>query len=203
MNLGIPGVEIVTNGYTGALRTCLLSRDFRGFPITIDRASARFSSNVKGPCLYGKQTTGGLYAPLYVTGTVYSTAAASQKTIVLTGTGLHLKVGDTITISDDDHTEDRIIDTGGVVEGASNTTVTVTVNLTNEYTTARSAFVFLKDGTELSADAVIVLEDIDFSVSSSNVVTTGLSYGEFNALNVERYSGFVAGDCARLTFRSL
>jgi len=201
MNKGMPGSEVMTNGYTGALRTALLSRRLEGFPITVARRAKRFSSVVKGACLYGKITSNGEYAPFYVTAPLYSQAAASQKNIILTGLGLHLKAGDSIIIVDDNGTEVKTIDT--VTEGVANTTVVVTVNLTNTYEVANNAKVYLNDGTADSAEAVVVVEDIDFSVTSSNYGTCGYNFGEFNSLEVARVANFSQSSNANLHFRAV
>jgi hypothetical protein len=201
MDRGTPGIEQVAN--TGALRTCLLSERLEGIPITIDRTSARFSSTIKGACLYGKQSSGGKYAPFFVTAVVYSQAAASQKDIICTGLDLHFLEGDSIIIMDDNAVNTKVIDTGGVVEGVANTTITVTVNLSATFETAANAKVYLVDGTEDSANAVVVLESVDFSISSTDWITVGYNFGEFNSLDIGRVTNFTQSSNGSLQLRAI
>ena len=196
-------VNVVTGGYTGALKEFLLSRDFLRIPITIDRSGQRKTSTVKGPCLYGRLTASpGEYAPFFVTALLASQAAAGQKNIVLATTGddtiANFKAGDTIMIMDDNAYEAHTIDTATV----STNTIAVTVNLTNTYTTAANAKVYLTNGTELSADAVIVDEDIDFS-ETSDVIVSGYQKGTFDETKIYRKTNFVKADCSRLDLRTL
>ena len=203
MDYGTPGAEVASGANTGAMKTCFLSRRNEGIPITIARAAGRFSTTVKGPCLYGYITASKKYAPFYVTALLYSQAAASQKTIVLTGIGLHLKAADTITLTSIAGSDTRLIDTGGVVEGVANTTVTVTVNLSFTHEAAATAFAFLADGTELSASAVVVLDDVDFSVTGSDFNTVGYNFGEFNSLDIVRTTNFVQSDNGSLQMKAI
>lgn len=203
----------IQNGYTGAMETTLITNYglTQAIPIVVDIESGRFSSQViAGACLYGQQSAyPNKYAPFYVSALIASaTTASGQKDIVLAASGTagntetiaNFIAGDTILITDNNGFETRVIDH---VTAATNT-ISVTVNLTNAYTSATGAKVVLSDGTEDSAKAVLVLDNIDFTTSSwgtgvlKNGVTSGFITAAAHKCRVHRTANFVDADCARL-----
>ncbi len=195
--------SIVSGGYTGALKEFLLSRDFVRIPITIAKSDSRFSSSVSGPCLYGRQTASpGEYAPFYVTALLGSNAASGQADIILATTGEddinQFLAGDVIYLSDDNAYESLTIDSVDV----DTNTITCTGDLVNSYTTAANAKVYLYDGTEDSANVVVVEESIDFSETDDVRVSAYLK-GSFDETKLERATNFVKADCQRLDIRTI
>ena len=189
---------IVPNGYTGALSEFLLSRDFLRIPATIDRASARFSAIIKGPCIYGRQTASpGKYAPFFVTSLLTSNAAAGQKDVIVADVS-NYKAGDVVIIMDDNAYESNTIASITV----ATKTLVMTTNLANTYTTAANAKVYLTDGTEKSVDVVIIEESVDFS-KTSDVIVSAYQKGSFEETKIYRMTNLTKSECSRLDFRTL
>lgn len=189
---------VLTDGYVAQRPEFVLSPGWEMKPITVDRGTARYSASMTGPFLAGRQIAGvGKYAPFFVTALLASQAAAAQKNIVLATTGVdgiaNYKSGDVIIIMDDNHYEERTIDT--VTAGTN--TIAVTVNLTYTYETADNAKVYLKDGTEDSENVVIIPDSIDFSLTD-DIIVSAYTKGSFDKPKVNRNTNFVADECQRI-----
>jgi len=110
----------------------------------------------------------GMYVKFMEQSNLASNASSGQKDIVVEDAS-KFKAGDTIQVEDDSSDEEATIDT------ISDNTITVTVNLSNSYTVAANARVYLKDGAEKSENVVIVLDDTKVNGDQEvAVVVTGV-----------------------------
>jgi len=131
----------------------------------------RIGTSVALGTLLGKQTTSGLYVKFYEQSDMASNSASGQKDIVVDDSS-QFRAGDVITVKDDSASESKTIDS---IASATDT-ITVTVNLTNSYTTAANGLVILADGSQLPAD-VVILQDTHQDIASDlevSVIVNGI-----------------------------
>lgn len=155
----------------------------------------RIGSSVARGTLLAPQTATGLYVIFMEQSLHASNTSSGQKDIEVVDSS-KFRAGDVITIVDDaPGTEDKTIDT---IDSTTNT-ITVTVNLTNSYTTANNARVYLKDGSEISANVVILKETVQNI--SSDIETGVIVNGVVNENQVQgNISDLTKADVQRLTF---
>lgn len=154
----------------------------------------RIGTSVARGTLLGKQTSSGLYVKFMEQSDQASNSASGQKDIVVDDSS-QFRAGDLITIKDDSSSETKTIDT---IASATDT-ITVTVNLSNSYTTAANSLVYLTDGSQTSADVVIlqdniqdIASDVEVSVIVDGVVKEDQVQGNLSDLT--------KADVQRITF---
>jgi hypothetical protein len=110
----------------------------------------------------------GMYVKFMEQSDLSADAATAQADIAVSDAS-KLKAGDTIQVEDDNANEELVIDS------ISDNVITATSPLSNSYTTAANARVYLKGGAEDSENAVInLLDTVVAGDTESSVVVTGV-----------------------------
>jgi len=140
----------------------VLDGDFKKKPVTIDYD--RWNAKTEKNTLFGQQTaTPGKYAPFMLAPVMSAYTAETPSCVIPVADTGKFAVGDTVNWYD---VSLSAKDTGADKEIADIDTATGEVTLNEAFDnapTAESDLLMLCDGTELSADVVIVEEEIDFS----------------------------------------
>jgi hypothetical protein len=186
---------------------CVLS-ELVGIPITI-YAGARIVTTIRGPYLYARSTTSPYYARPFSMDTVIAnpTNTTNATVDIPDADAIKFAVGDSCTYYDVSAAglytgAAKVISAIGVA-GSGGTGETL-ITFTGVWTTAPVAtdLLVVSDGTQLSKNACVVMEDIKFD-GSSYFNTVGYIRGEFVAGLVNGTTYFVQADNQVLQFRTI
>lgn len=171
--------------------------DLKGIPITINEGT-RVAATLKGPRLYARITAAPYTArPFMLNAAISTPTNTTNATVdVPDADAAKFAVGDSCTYYD--------VSAAGLYTGAAKVISAIgaagsggggagytLITFTGVWTTAPSATdrLCVADGSELSANALVVLEDIEFNGSAS-FLTTGYNEGQFLAGKVENMTYF-------------
>lgn len=192
-------------------RESMIGHDGQALPITIDGSrlgSAAAKVKVTGPHLYARATAAPYKARPFMQRAVISdpTNTTNATIDVPDADAKKFKVGDSVTYVNEStgaiHTESKVISAIGAA-GSGGAGLTL-VTLTGVWTTPPIAnrLLVVADGTQLSRNAMVVTEDIEFD-GSSDFLSHGFIKGTFQTGKVENTTYFVQDENQILTFKDM
>ena len=201
----VPGVSSIYATQGGV--ECMIGEPGDAIPITIDGArlgSTAANITFKGPALYARRTASPYKAVPFMNSAAISAATnVTNATVTIPDAdAVRFRVGDactyyTIATGVIYATETRVISAIGAAGsgGAGLTTIT----FTGVWTTAPAAtnLLVVADGAQLSANVVVVLEDVVFD-GATDALTAGYIEGAFLASAVQNAAYFVAANNQRI-----
>lgn len=186
----------VSNPYVSqGSKEAMLNGDASGIPMTIE--GTRKVGTVKGPSLFARKTAAPHKAlPFMQAAAIINPTNTTNATIdVADADAIKFKVGDVVTFYDVStgtlSAETSTIDIIGAAGsgGTGETLITFTGEVWSTPPEADDLLV-LADGTQLSANVVVVLEDVTFD-GVNDKIATGFYAGVFRKAAVENTTYFV------------
>lgn len=200
----VPGVSSIFTNRGGV--ECMIGEPADGIPITIDGSrlgSASANVTFKGPALYARRTASPYKAVPFTNGTaiVNPTNTTNATIDVADADAVKFRVADSVRFFKISagalDAQTKVISAIGAAGsgGAGYTRIT----LTGVWTTppVASDILVVGDGAELSANAVVVLEDVVFD-GDTDVLTAGFIEGAFLASAVQNATYFIASENQRI-----
>lgn len=183
----------------GGVAAALTDENLVGEPITINGArlgSASAKATVKGAHLYARETAAPYKArPFMQTAVISDPTNTTNATVdIPDADAVKFKVGDKVTFYDVSggalSSEQLTLDVIGAA-GSGGAGVTLLTFTGETWTTPPEAddLLVVADGTELSQNAIVVLEDVEFD-GSTDKPATGYVSGVFNRAKVANLDRF-------------
>ena len=196
-----PAVNTILTSQGGV--ECVIGDPGQRLPVTIDGARLGASDakiTIQGPALYGRRTASpNKVVPFQSGGVIADPTNSTNATVdVPDADAVRFNVGDLVTfidvstglLSTEQLTVDIIGDAGS--GGAGETLITFTGEVWSTPPEAADILV-VADGSELSTQAVVVLEDIEFD-GSTDVASSAFINGSFVKSAVNRDDYFIQSE---------
>jgi hypothetical protein len=196
-----PGMTNVLTSQGGV--ECVIGDPGARLPVTIDGArlgSASAKVTIDGPALYGRRTASpNKLVPFQSGGVISDPTNTTNATVdIPDADAVRFVVGDVVTFIDTStgllSSESLTLDIIGAA-GSGGAGVTLLTFTAETWSTPPEAadILVVADGTELSVQAVLILEDIEFD-GSTDVASSAFINGQFVSAAVKRRDYFIQSE---------